>query len=124
MSSRKSITLWIFNRFLKIKLRQPEGTILNRIASFNRETVKDFILNFRLIQTEYLTITKRSKEVGSAIPTEKASITGVFLCQCSSVGVSCKRSWNDFINSELFFEWSSHIAKHAKPNSSDPSSCF
>lgn len=162
---------WLYgflNRFPEIKLRQPEGTSLNRIASFNKEAVGAFYSNlqvlmqkfkfeanriFNMDETGITTVqakcpkvygAKGAKKVGSAISGERGrTITGVFCINAAGnyippmliyprkrmpatlqkngpVGALYKCSKNGWINSELFCEWLTHLAKHAKPTSSDP----
>lgn len=102
---------WLYG-FLKrvpeVKLRQPEGTSLNRISSFNKEAVKLFYSNleilmqkfnfepnriFNMDETGITTVqakcpkvygAKGAKKVGSAISAERGrTITGVFCMSAS-----------------------------------------
>lgn len=162
---------WLYgflNRFPEIKLRQPEGTSLNRIASFNKEAVGAFYSNLQVLmqkfkfeanrvfnvdETSITTVqakcpkvygAKGAKKVGSAISGERGrTITGVFCISAAGnyippmliyprkrmpatlqkngpVGALYKCSKNGWINSDLFCEWLTHLAKHAKPTTTDP----
>nr|CAH7744864.1 unnamed protein product [Callosobruchus chinensis] len=96
----------------EIKLRQPEGTSINRIASFNSESTKKFFANLKVLMDRYhfppqkifnmdetgVTVVQKkypkvygpkgAKKVGAVISVERGrTITGVFVV--SAAGNYC-----------------------------------
>ncbi|KAJ4445218.1 hypothetical protein ANN_07019 [Periplaneta americana] len=112
-----------------ISLRQPEGTSINRISSFNEVEVKLFFSNLETIFSKHVFPPERvfnQDETGISTVQKKsgkvyaAKENGSPSSEDGPIGAVYSCSDNGWINETLFLVWLKHFQQHVKATEDDP----
>lgn len=129
-------------RNARISLRKPEGTSINRINAFSKESVSNFFSNLgqvlekhnfpqnRIYNVDETGISNVQKPVVCAVSASGYFVPPMFiyprvrmsphLKEGGPIGAVYTCSKNGWINENLFFDWLQHFSNNTKPTQADP----